>query len=432
MEFKAVLKESQKVAINEAIRTARFVRNKVLRFWMDNRGIGKKELYRYNTQLRDEFEFVKHLNSHACQASVENVERAIKRFFDNCKKKVPGKKGYPKFKKHSRSVEYKQSGWKLSPDSKSIKFTDKKGIGQVKLKGTWDLWRFDPKLIKRVRIVQRADGYYIQFCVKVDTSEQLQATGCNVGLDVGLKEFYTDSDGYAEPNPRFYRKGEKRLKFYQRRVSRKKKGSANRKKAINRLGRTHLKISRQREEHAKRLVRSYRKIVEPYYKRFNPFMQSRTPIKAPLSKVSSPASCVIRSNDLVAYENLRVKNLVKNHCLAKSINDAGWYQFREWLEYFGQKFGRITVAVNPAYTSQNCSNCGEVVKKSLSTRTHVCKCGCRLDRDHNAAKNILTRALSTVGHTGTLINAWGELASTLPDSGLVEQVSSLNQESPSF
>ncbi|NEQ09445.1 MAG: transposase [Moorea sp. SIO4E2] len=416
MEFKAVLKEPQKLAINEAIRTARFVRNKVLRYWMDNRGTGKKELYRYNTQLREEFEFVKDLNSHACQASVENVERAIKRFFDNCKKKIPGKKGYPRFKKHSRSVEYKQSGWKLSPDNKSIKFTDKKGIGKVKLKGTWDLWRFEQKLIKRVRIVQKADGYYVHFCVKVDNSEQLEATGFTVGLDLGLKEFYTDSDGYSEPNPRFYKKGEKRAIFYQRRVSRKKKGSANRKKAINRLGRTHLKISRQREEHAKRLVRSYRKIVEPYYKRFNPFMQSRSPIKAPLSKVSSPARCVIRSNDLVAYvraacrrQDLRVKNLVKNHCLAKSINDAGWYQFREWLEYFGQKFGRITVAVNPAYTSQNCSSCGEVVKKSLSTRTHACKCGCRLDRDvpseplreHNAAKNILSRALGTVGHTGT-------------------------------
>ncbi|NEO12994.1 MULTISPECIES: transposase [unclassified Moorena] len=395
MEFKAILKESQKLAVNEAIITARFVRNKVLRYWMDNRGTGKKELYRYNTQLREEFEFVKDLNSHACQASVENVERAIKHFFDNCKKKVPGKKGYPRFKKHSRSVEYKQSGWKLSSDKKSIKFTDKKGIGQIKLKGTWDLWRFEQKLIKRVRIVKKADGYYVQFCVKVDNSEPLEATGFTVGLDVGLKEFYTDSDGYSEPNPRFYRKGEKRLKFYQRRVSRKKKGSANRNKAINRLGRTHLKISRQREEHAKRLAR-----------------------------------CVIRSNDLVAYEDLRVKNLVKNHCLAKSINDAGWYKFREWLEYFGQKFGRITIAVNPAYTSQNCSSCGEVVKKSLSTRTHICKCGCRLDRDHNAAKNILTRALSTVGHTGTYQNAWGDLSSTLPGSGLVEQDGSMNQESP--
>ncbi|NEO36847.1 MAG: transposase [Moorea sp. SIOASIH] len=397
MEFKAVVKEPQKIAINEAIRTAKFVRNKVLRYWMDNRGVGKKELYRYNTQLRDEFSFVKELNSHACQASVENVERAIKRFYDNCMGEVPGKKGYPRFRKHCRSVEYKQSGWKLSPDKKSIKFSDKKGIGRVKLKGTWDLWQFDQKQIKRVRIVQRADGYYVQFCVKVDNHEELEPTGNAIGLDVGLKEFYTDSNGHAEPNPRFYRTGEKRLKFYQRRVSRKKKGSANCQKAINKLGRTHLKISRQREEHAKRLAR-----------------------------------CVIRSNDLVAYEELRVKNLVKNRCLAKSINDAGWYQFREWLEYFGDKFGRTTVAVNPAYTSQNCSDCGQEVKKSLSTRTHVCKCGCRLDRDHNAAINILRRALSTVGHTGTFLNAWGEGTSTLLGSDLEGQVTSLNQESPSF
>ena len=414
MEFKAVLKPSQQIAIDEAIRTARFVRNKVLRYWMDNRGVGKKELYRYNTQLRAEFPFVKDLNSHACQASVENTERAINRFFDNCKNKVPGKKGYPSFKKHSRSVEYKQSGWKLSPDKKAVNFIDKKGIGRLKLKGTWDLWRYEIKLIKRVKIVRRADGYYVQFCVKVDNSVRaaeavghatrtatpkvIDSTGNTLGLDVGLKDFYTDSNGYTKPNPRFYRKGEKRLKFHQRRVSRKKKGSTNRKKAINRLGKTHLKISRQREEHAKRLAR-----------------------------------CVIRSNDLVAYEDLRVKNMVKNHCLAKSINDAGWYQFRKWLEYFGVKFGRVTVAVNPAYTSQNCSNCGEVVKKSLSTRTHACQCGCQLDRDHNAAINILNRALGTVGHTGTWIldpNAWGEDTSTLLGSGLVGQVTSTNQESP--
>ncbi len=92
LEYKAVVKPSQSKAINEAIRTSQFVRNKVLRYWMDNRGVGKKELYQYNTQLRAEYKFVNELNSHACQASVENVERAINRFFDNCKTKKPGKK----------------------------------------------------------------------------------------------------------------------------------------------------------------------------------------------------------------------------------------------------------------------------------------------------------------------------------------------------
>ncbi|OLT57859.1 RNA-guided endonuclease InsQ/TnpB family protein [Moorena bouillonii] len=368
LEFKVKGNKTQYAAIDEAIRTGQFVRNKCIRYWMDNKGIGQKDLYRYNTWIRAEYPFVKDLNSHACQASVERAYSSISRFYDKCKKQVPGKKGYPKFKKFSRSVEYKTSGWKLSPDTKSIKFLDKKGIGKLKLKGTWELWRYDQNLIKRVRLVRRADGYYVQFCVKVEIKESLEPSHTNVGIDVGLQEFYTDSKGNTEPNPRFYRKGEKRLKFYQRRVSRKKKGSANRRKAINRLGRTHLNISRQREEHAKRLAR-----------------------------------CVIHSNDVVAYEDLRVRNFVKNHCLAKSINDAGWYQFRKWLEYFGQKFGRETVAVNPAYTSQNCSNCGEVVKKSLSTRTHACLCGCVLDRDHNAAINILKIALGTVGHTGTWI-----------------------------
>ncbi len=118
--------------------------------------------------------------------------------------------------------------------------------------------------------------------------------------------------------------------------------------------------------------------------------------------------------------------MVKNHCLAKSINDAGWYQFRVWLEYFGKVFKRITIAVNPAYTSQECSSCGVIVKKSLSTRTHVCQCGCKNDRDENAALNILNKGISTAGHVGTWgldsLNASGEMTSTLAGEILLEQV----------
>ncbi|HEY9610774.1 transposase, partial [Allocoleopsis sp.] len=317
LEFKAKGTKTQYTAIDEAIKTAQFVRNKAIRYWMDNRGVGQKELYRLSKTLREEFSFVKTLNSSACQACIERAYSSIARFYDNCKKSIPGKKGYPKFKKNCRSVEYKTSGWTLAPDRKQVTFTDKKGIGKLKLKGTWDLHFYQLDQIKRVRLVRRADGYYVQFLIRVETEKaDIQPTGRIVGLDVGIKEFYTDSNGHAEANPKFYRTGEKRLKFRQRRVSRKKKGSANRSKAINRLGRVHLTISRQREEHAKRVAR-----------------------------------CVIQSSDLVAYEDLRIKNLVKNHCLAKSINDAGWYQFRKWLEHFGEKFGRITIAVNPAYTS---------------------------------------------------------------------------------
>ncbi|MFB2922096.1 MULTISPECIES: RNA-guided endonuclease InsQ/TnpB family protein [Aerosakkonema] len=397
LEFKAQGKTTQYQAIDEAIRTAQFVRNKCLRFWMDNRGIGQKELYRHNTALRAEYPFVKALNSHACQVAVERAYSSIARFYDNCRKSILGKKGYPKFKKNCRSVEYKTSGWSLSEARKQITFTDKKGIGKLKLKGTWDLNFYPIEQIKRVRLVRRADGYYAQFLIGVDNKVETQPTGKAIGLDVGLKEFYTDSNGHSEPNPKFYRTGEKRLKFRQRRVSRSREGSANRRLAINRLGRVHLKISRRREEHAKRVAR-----------------------------------CVIQSNDLIAYEDLRIKNLVKNHCLAKSINDAGWYQFRKWLEYLGVKFGKITIAVTPAYTSQECSCCGAIVKKSLSTRTHVCKCGFVLDRDWNAAINILKVALSTVGHTGTWIkdpNASGDLASTLAGAILSRQAESMNEES---
>ena len=126
--------------------------------------------------------------------------------------------------------------------------------------------------------------------------------------------------------------------------------------------------------------------------------------------------------------------MVKNHCLAKSISDAGWYQFRVWLEAFGRIFGRVTIAVNPADTSQECSSCGVVVKKSLSTRTHTCQCGCVLDRDHNAALNILTKGINTTGHVGIsvldrdwrghppcdTVNASGELTSILAGANLPE------------
>ena len=204
LEFKIKGKTKQYQAIDEAIRTFQFVRNKCLRYWMDGQKVNRAELYRYNTKLRSEFSFVQDLNSHACQASVERCWSSIARFFDNCKKQIPGKKGYPRFKENTRSVEYKTSGWKLL-DPKHIEFTDKKEIGKLKLIGTWDLAFYPQDKIKRVRLVRRADGYYCQFCISVDIKEELPPTHQTIGLDVGLKEFYTDSMRQTEPNPRFYR-----------------------------------------------------------------------------------------------------------------------------------------------------------------------------------------------------------------------------------
>jgi putative transposase len=398
-EFKAYGKSAQIKAIDDAIRTAQFIRNSCIRLWMDVQGIGKNDLQKYCAVLAANFPFANELNSMARQSSAERAWTSITRFYNNCKKGIPGLKGFPQFQKDCRSVEYKTSGWKLALNRKSITFTDKKGIGRLKLKGTRDLHFYQINQIKRVRLVKRADGVYVQFCIDVNRQENIEPSGNTIGLDVGLKEYYTDSHGVMVENPKFLRIGEKVLKRSQRRVSRKVKGSKNRGKARQVLGKRHLKISRKRKDHAVKLAR-----------------------------------CVVQSNDLIAYEDLRIKNLVKNHCLAKSINDASWYQFRVWLEYFGKVFKKVTVAVNPQYTSLECSSCGEVVKKTLSTRTHVCQCGCVMDRDENAARNILSRGLSTVGHTGTFMldmsNALGDESSTQAGEILSEQVMSLIKESP--
>ena len=139
LEFKAYGKQSQFNAVDEALRTVQFIQNKALRFWMDGLGKSQYDLNKYCAVLAKEFSFCNELNSMARQASAERAWSAIARFYDNCKQQIPGKKGYPRFQKSNRSVEYKSSGWKLAPHRKSITFTDKKGIGTLKLKGTRDL-----------------------------------------------------------------------------------------------------------------------------------------------------------------------------------------------------------------------------------------------------------------------------------------------------
>jgi putative transposase len=372
-EFKAKGKDSQISAIDEAIRSYKFIRNSCLRYWMDNKKVGKYDLNKYCKVLAKQYPFANQLNSQARQSAAECTWSAISRFYENCKKKVPGKKGYPKFKKHARSVEYKTSGWKLSENRKAITFTDKNNIGKLKLKGTYDLHFYQLSDIKRVRLVRRADGYYVQFCISVDVRRETEPTGKAIGLDVGIKYFLADSSGNTIENPQFYRQSEKQLNRANRRKSKKyvrgaKPQSKNYHKAKNRYARKHLRVSRQRQEYCKRV-----------------------------------AYCVIHSNDVVAYEDLNVKGMVKNRHLAKSISDVAWSTFRHWLEYFGIKYGKLTIPVAPHNTSQNCSNCGKKVVKSLATRTHVCPhCSLVEDRDVNAAKNILKKALSTVGQTESL------------------------------
>jgi putative transposase len=389
LEYKVKGKQYQYKAIDEAIRTTQFIRNKAIRYWMDSDRelkIDKFALNKYSTAFRKEFPFVAELNSMACQSATERGWFAIARFYDNCKSSKPGKKGFPRFQKDCRSVEYKTSGWKLHPTKRRITFTDKKGIGILRLLGKWDLQTYDVKDINRVRLIHRADGYYAQFCIDIDVVDIQPKTWHEIGLDVGIESFYSDSNGHHEPNPKFLRKAETTIKKSQRRIYKKVKGSSGRRKARKVYAKKHLRVSRQRHEHAKRIARN-----------------------------------VCKSNDLVAYEDLRVSNMVKNHCLAKSISDASWYLFRQWIEYFARKFDKIAVPVPPHYTSQKCSKCGVIVKKSLSTRTHNCACGCELHRDVNAAVNILK--LGKQARDGQpQSNAVGVGISTLVGESLLEQI----------
>ena len=156
LEAKLRGEDEQYRALDEALRTARFIRNSCLRYWMDNRGTNKYDLSKYCAVLANEFEWADKLNSMARQAHAERAWSSISRFFDNCKKQVPGRKGFPKFRKHQTnlSVEYKTCGWKLSSDCLSITFTDGFKAGSFRLWGTRDLHFYQIEQIKRVRVVR--------------------------------------------------------------------------------------------------------------------------------------------------------------------------------------------------------------------------------------------------------------------------------------
>ncbi|EFH82250.1 RNA-guided endonuclease InsQ/TnpB family protein [Ktedonobacter racemifer] len=365
-EYKLDGTKAQYAAIDEAIRIVQFIRNTCLRLWMDDHAT-RNDLQLYCAVLAKEHPFVFSLNSQARQASADRAWSAIARFYDNCKAKKPGKKSYPRFQHDNRSVEYKTTGWKLDPDGKHITLTDGCGIGRVRLIGSRDLATRPIPAITRVRLIRCADGYYCQFAIVAERHIEHVPTGKQVGIDVGLKAFFTDSEGNTVENPRHYRKAETRLKRLQHRLSRKQKKSKNRKKARQAVAYAHLKVQRQREDFARK-----------------------------------QANALVTSHDLIAFEELQIRNMVRNRHLAKSIHDAGWGQFLLWVKYYAAIHTIPVIAVFPHYTSQECSACGTLVKKTLSVRTHVCTgCGVVLDRDHNAALNILQKALSTVGHTGT-------------------------------
>jgi putative transposase len=287
------------------------------------------------------------LHSHVLQDMLARLDKAYQAFFRRVKSgQTPG---FPRFQGRNRyhSFTYKEFGNGAQLDNGFLVLSK---IGRIAMR--WSR-RLEGKP-KTVTISHEADGWYVVFSCAEVPAKPLPPTGKETGIDVGLKVFLITAEGLVIDNPRHHRHAEKQLAKAQRRVSRRKKGSHRRRKAVGQLRRAHQTVQRQRAD-----------------------FHHKT------------ALALLRDYDIISLEDVRVANLVRNRRLAKSISDAGWAAVRGILEAKAACAGRRVVAVPAQYTSQDCSGCGERVPKSLSVRTHVCtNCGLLLDRDENAARNI--------------------------------------------
>jgi putative transposase len=214
--------------------------------------------------------------------------------------------------------------------------------------------------IKTVSVTKKADGYYLTLSLEDKTVPEIEPVfnpDKITGIDMGLKEFLTTSEGETVAIPQHYRNAQKRLRVIQKRVSRRKKGSNARVKAIKQLGKQHKKVADKRRDFQFKM-----------------------------------ANYLLSKYDVVAHEQLNVKGLARTR-LAKSVLDAGWSSFLSILTNKAENAGLLVLPVSAHNTSQNCSDCGEKVPKKLHVRIHECPhCGLRLDRDWNAAINIKNRA----------------------------------------
>jgi len=288
----------------------------------------------------------KSVNAQVLQDCLKRLDISFQRFFD-------GISGYPHYKDmyHYNSFTYPQAD--KQDHFKRPGFIYLPKIGYVKLNAHFE---FDPSLVSRINVKFHGGKWYVNLTSEIEEGQYFGFLS-QIGIDVGLLSFAALSDGTMIENPRYYRKSEKRLAKLQRQLSRKKKGSKNRGKAKSKVAKCHAKIANQRKDF---LHKASYHIVQEY--------------------------------DFIAVEDLQIKNMVKNYCLAKSISDAGWGTFIKYIEYKSRKFGKILVKVPPAGTSQICI-CGEHVPKDLSVKVHEClKCGLKADRDVVSAMVILQRA----------------------------------------
>jgi putative transposase len=312
-------------------------------------------------EIREEY---KDIHSQVLQDVLRKADKAFKAFFARCKRgDTPGFPRY-KGKGHFDSFTYPQAGFSLTHDNRVCLSK----IGSIKVK----LHREIKGAIKTCTIKREGEHWYVVFACEVE-QEPLEASQEAVGIDLGLLHFATLSTGEVIENPRYYRRAEKKLQKHQQVLSRKKRGSHRHRKAVKLVAQAHRKVRHQRKDF---LHKESRKLVNAYGTMVFEGLQPANMSKRPKPKQDENGKYL--PNGAAAKGGLN-----------KSIVDAGWGMFQQFCTYKAENAGRRVLFVNPQYTSQVCSGCGTVKKKELSERWYSCECGTELDRDHNAALNIV-------------------------------------------
>lgn len=302
---------------------------------------------------------------------LQDVLLRLKRAFDNFFERVKNGQtpGYPRFQGRNRydSFCYPQAGFTL--EEKHITLAK---IGTLRVK----VHRNVEGTIKTCTIKHEAGHWYVIFSCEREQPEPLPLSYEDVGIDLGITHFAALSDGEFIELPRPYRKAEKKLKKLQEALSRKKRGSHRRKRTVQTVAKAHRKVRNQRRDFAHK---ASRKLVNRYQVIVLEELQTKNLVRRPKPKQDEETRQYL-PNGAAAKGGLN-----------KSISDAGWGMFTDLLQVKAAWAGRVLAFVDPKYTSQLCSNCGVVIPKTLEERWHSCECGCELDRDTNAAKNILKK-----------------------------------------
>ena len=254
-----------------------------------------------------------------------------------------------------KTFTYNQSGFKIIPTGRRFQTLHLSKIGEIPIR----MHRNVTGKVKQVTVKHTPSGKWFA-CLAVETNKGIKATqsGKKVGIDLGLDNYIFDSDGNRVSHPKYLYKSMEKLGKEQGKLSNRKKGSKNRIKQKIKVARVHERIVNQRDDFLHKLSRHY-----------------------------------VNKYGFIAFEKLNIKNMVRNHRLSKSIADASWNKFLQMLRYKAESAGVRAVEIDPGMTTQKCSECGRIARKSLSVRTHKCKCGFIADRDYNSALNILAKAI---------------------------------------